>query len=90
MIIPIRCFTCNKVIASKYEMYKKLIEEENQRRIDASLPPIDNILSGDDVILDSHTSDVTILYKSIFKKIGVERYCCKRCLISHVDLIDKI
>ena len=26
----------------------------------------------------------------IFEKIGIERYCCKRHLISHVDIIDKI
>lgn len=27
MIIPVRCFTCNKVIANKWNMYEKLLEE---------------------------------------------------------------
>ena len=27
MIIPIRCFTCNKVIANKCETYEKLLQE---------------------------------------------------------------
>lgn len=92
MIIPIRCFTCNKIIASKYEKYKQLIQEENERRILAQLPKLDNILSGDDITIDDtdHSSDITKLYKSIFEQIGIERYCCKRCIISHVDLIDKI
>jgi len=92
MIIPIRCFTCNKVIASKYGKYKELIQAENERRVLAQLPKLDNILSGDDITIDdtTHSSEITRLYKSIFEQIGIERYCCKRCLISHVDLIDKI
>ena len=92
MIIPIRCFTCNKILASKYERYKKLIQEETERRIVAQQPELDNILAGDDITIDSttHSSEITELYKTIFKAIGVDRYCCKRCLISHVDLIDKI
>ena len=30
MIIPIRCFTCHKVIADKWEEYKRLVEENNK------------------------------------------------------------
>ena len=92
MIIPIRCFTCNKVLASKYGKYKELIQVENERRLLAQQPKLDNILSGDDITIDNttHSSEITILYKNIFEQIGVERYCCKRCIISHVDLIDKI
>ena len=30
MIIPVRCFTCSKVIANKYEKYVKLVEEKNK------------------------------------------------------------
>ena len=26
----------------------------------------------------------------IFKKLDLERYCCRRMLISHVDLIDEV
>ena len=28
MIIPIRCFTCSKVIADKYEKYVEMVEEK--------------------------------------------------------------
>jgi DNA-directed RNA polymerase I, II, and III subunit RPABC5 len=27
MLIPIRCFSCNKVIADKWEMYQKIIAD---------------------------------------------------------------
>ncbi len=30
MIIPIRCFTCSKIIGNKYEKYVKLVEEKNK------------------------------------------------------------
>lgn len=29
MIIPIRCFSCNKLIADKWERYKELIKNGN-------------------------------------------------------------
>ena len=60
MIIPIRCFTCGKVIDNKWIPYQKLINEE-LKTIDEAL----NIL-------------------------GLKRYCCRRMLMTHVDLIEDI
>jgi hypothetical protein len=31
MIIPVRCFTCGKVIGNKYENYMKLLAETTER-----------------------------------------------------------
>jgi DNA-directed RNA polymerase subunit N len=78
MIIPVRCFTCNRVIASKYRRYKEIIASEINK---------ENIINGDpDVDLSKDT-----IYQTAFKEIGIDdRYCCKRHLISHIDLIDKI
>lgn len=33
MIIPVRCFTCGKVLADKWEYYKKQIQEIEQKKI---------------------------------------------------------
>jgi len=57
MIIPIRCFTCGKVVADKYEQFKREVRQ------------------GEDpaVVLD---------------RLGLNRYCCRRMLLSHVDVID--
>jgi len=59
MIIPVRCFTCGKLIAD--------IWEEFARRVKA----------GEDAggVLDS---------------LGVKRYCCRRMLLSHVEIIDEV
>lgn len=35
MLIPVRCFTCNKVVGNKYEKYKKLINEDGLSKKDA-------------------------------------------------------
>lgn len=59
MIIPIRCFTCGKVIGNKWHRYLQLLNEQNEMA-------------------------------EIFQKLGLNRYCCRRMIISHVDLIEKL
>ena len=77
MIIPVRCFTCNKVLASLYKEYIKLIELNK-------LKNEEDVISGlDDISIEN--SNV-----QIFEKLKVDRYCCRRHLMTHVDLIQKI
>ncbi len=59
LIIPVRCFTCGKVIADKWEEFK--------RRFDAGESP-----------------------KEVLDSLGFQRYCCRRMLISHVELVDEL
>lgn len=72
MIIPVRCFTCNKIISSVQPKYEFLMEKKKKENPD--------ITEQEDIEKNLE----------IFTKIGIERYCCKRHLISHVDIIDKI
>ncbi len=60
MIIPVRCFTCGKVIGDKYEIYAQRIQQ-----------------NGEDpkVVLDD---------------LGLTRYCCRRMLLTYVDLLQDI
>ncbi|KAL4584311.1 hypothetical protein LXL04_008907 [Taraxacum kok-saghyz] len=59
MIIPVRCFTCGKVIGNKWDTYLDLLQS--------------NYTEGD--ALDA---------------LGLVRYCCRRMLMTHVDLIEKL
>ncbi|MHA1836064.1 MAG: DNA-directed RNA polymerase subunit N [Candidatus Odinarchaeia archaeon] len=59
MIIPIRCFTCGKLIADKWVDFKKKVKQ------------------GEDP-------------RQVLDELGLERYCCRRMLLSHVNLIDGI
>lgn len=56
MIIPVRCFTCGRVIASDYEKYKARVAqgEAPRKAMDA---------------------------------LGVERICCRRMILGHVELL---
>ncbi len=59
MIIPVRCFTCGKVIGNVYDVYKNRVENGE----------------GPEEVMDD---------------LGIERYCCRRMLLSHKDLIDEV
>lgn len=59
MIIPVRCFSCGKVVGDKWEFYAQ--------RVEAGETP-----------------------KDVLDDLGVTRYCCRRMLLSHVEIIDEI
>jgi DNA-directed RNA polymerase subunit N len=67
VIIPVRCFTCGKVIGPAYEEFKKRVEQY-QKTLEAGEQPKETP-------------------KQILDSLGVERYCCRRMIIAHVDLL---
>ena len=77
MIIPVRCFTCNAVIASKYRRYLEIISEEEGKHKD----------SDDESVQESVQENAT---QKAFQELEVKRYCCRRHLLTHIDLVDKI
>ena len=59
MIIPIRCFSCGKLIAHVYQPYLDLLDKGESA-------------------------------EKAFEQLGIKRFCCKRMIVSHVDLIDDL
>ncbi|AAK39726.1 Putative RNA polymerase II subunit Rpb10 (nucleomorph) [Guillardia theta] len=59
MIIPVRCFTCGKIIGNKWEIYLRLLNENYSE-------------------------------SSALDTLGLQRYCCRRMILTHVDLIEKL
>jgi len=59
MIIPIRCFSCGKVVGDKWNPY------------------LEHLALG--------TSEGDAL-----DELQLKRYCCRRMVLTHVDLIEKI
>lgn len=59
MLIPVKCFTCGKLIADKFDDYQNQIK------------------AGEDPgkVLDS---------------LGMERYCCRRMLLTTVETIQQV
>ena len=59
MIIPVRCFTCGKIVGNKWQKYLQLLNED---------------------YTEGEALDALVL----------KRYCCRRMLLTHVDLIEKL
>lgn len=59
MIIPVRCFTCGKVIGGLYQTYLKRVQ------------------LGEDP-------------KQVLDDLGLQRYCCRRMIVAHADLVDEV
>jgi DNA-directed RNA polymerase subunit N len=59
MIIPIRCFTCGKLVGDKWEPFDRMRKE------------------GKNI-------------NEIYKELGITRFCCKRMLVSHVNLLEDL
>lgn len=80
MIIPIRCFTCSKPIGHLWEEYNKKLQEEYSKN--KTVKNIDTkyleVILGDEP-----------LSKKLLDSYGLNRYCCRRMLISHIDLAQK-
>lgn len=75
MIIPIRCFTCGKVLADKYQYYKKELDKVKKE---------DTIINVNAKTVQHTTEGKTL------DKLELKRYCCRRVMLSHIDLIEVI
>ena len=81
MIIPIRCITCGKVIADKYLYYKAEVEK---KRKEMKLPDEMPILEVNSKSIQKTPEGI------VLDELKINRYCCRRMMLSHVDLIDII
>jgi len=59
MIIPVRCFTCGKVVSDKWEEFTSRVK------------------AGEDP-------------KKVLDSLGVNRYCCRRMILAHIEITDSI
>lgn len=58
-MMPVRCFTCNKVIANKEEKYKSMLKQGLKK-------------------------------KEVLDLLNMNRYCCRRMFLGHVDITDQL
>ena len=77
MIVPIRCFTCGRVMADIADFYEsekeKLKENDNKEVVDKVFKNFEKIHTGE-----------------ILNKLGLKRYCCRRNLITNIVMMDFI
>jgi len=83
MIIPIRCFSCGKPIAHLYDKYMTMIQEDYYKNDSKDLKRFYDVNDFND------NKNVTSECKAL-DKLGVHRYCCRRMLLSSIDLTEDI
>ena len=81
MIIPIRCITCGKPIAGKYEQYKKLVTEKSGGEFTDEA----NLVIISDALYKGKTPQCEAL-----DELGFTRMCCRRMILSHVEILQNI
>jgi len=80
MIIPVRCFTCGKTLANKYDWY---IAESAKLRAQH-----DNSKDEERTGAASHFDPVPT--GALLDRLGLKRYCCRRHMVGEVDMMDNI
>jgi len=76
MIIPIKCFTCGKVLANKYLYYIRKVREKK----------LSDGLEGDDVVYLTKENVKKTPEGEVMDELGLTKYCCRRHLLTHVDI----
>jgi len=79
MIIPVKCFTCGKVLADKYLYYQKTVVE-----IKLKNNQVGNL--NDIQYLDSSNPSKTP-EGLVMDKLGLNKICCRRHMLTHVDIL---
>ena len=93
MIIPIRCFTCGKVIADKYDYYikeaeKLKLETPSNMKDDPKLTKEEKEKAAKEAHDTRHFD--TIRTGKLLDDMGLTRYCCRRHMLSTVDMMEII
>ena len=72
MIIPVKCFTCGKVLADLYLYY---VKEVRKRKIDE-----ENIIY---ITAETFSKSPEA---EVLDDLGLTKICCRRHMLTHVDL----
>jgi len=75
MIIPVKCFTCGKVLGDKYRYYVRAV-----RKVKSSNDDFSKV-----TYLTQSNMEKTTEGK-ILDKMGLTKICCRRHMLTHVDI----
>ena len=76
MIIPVKCFTCGKVLGNKYRYYVKEIQK---RKINKNIDVEKVHYLTKDFIDKTPEGEV-------LDELRLTKYCCRRHMLTHVDI----
>jgi DNA-directed RNA polymerase subunit N (RpoN/RPB10) len=85
MLIPIRCFTCGKVLGDKWNPFINIVKSE---RSDGSLDLNNNIEL--EYLDTKNPKQNKSIEGEVLDKLNITRYCCRRMMLSNVNIVSDI
>ena len=81
MLIPVRCYTCGKILANKYVYFQN---ELNRKKLAMNT-------TEDPLIINVNANDIkkTIAGETM-DELGLTRICCRKVLLTSINIIDEI
>jgi DNA-directed RNA polymerase subunit N (RpoN/RPB10) len=76
MTIPIKCFTCGKVLADKYRYYNSEVRKRKMTRD----------LHVDKVIYLTPEHSAKTPEGEVLDELNLTKMCCRRHMLTHVDV----
>jgi DNA-directed RNA polymerases I, II, and III subunit RPABC5 len=77
MIIPIRCMNCGKPLADLWRYYQAEVAKLKGGSVSSPM------------YMDGTKAPVTP-EGQVLDALGLKRYCCRKHMLTHVDLIEKV
>ena len=101
MIIPVRCMTCGKLLANKYEYYesellrKKLALNSNidtsNNNTNTGSNTGSNSSNINPLIININALDIKkTIAGDIMDDLGLHRMCCRKVLLTSINIINEI
>ena len=81
MLIPVRCYSCGKILANKYDYFqnellrKKLAMNTNE----------------DPLVINVNHADIKkTIAGELMDELGLTRLCCRKVMLTSINIIDEI
>ena len=78
MLIPVRCYSCGRVLADKWTYFEKKRAEKLAKA------KAESVVHG----TDAEVRDVAM--GDVLDKLGLTLYCCRAAMMTNVSLMDVI
>jgi DNA-directed RNA polymerase subunit N (RpoN/RPB10) len=92
MLIPVKCYSCGKVLANKYVYFQNQLEiKKKELKKNSVNNTNDNNDNNDPLFININA---TIVKKTIAGEImddlGLIRICCRKTLLTSINIVDEI
>jgi len=77
MIIPVKCFTCGKVLGNKWSYYVREVRKK-KLQLNKTIEQVE--------YLTSESGGEKTVEGEVLDTLGLTQICCRRHLLTHVDI----